>query len=92
MSDTCFSCSAPITWVVTPAGRRMPVEAAPLTGSRMAEMPRGAVVVLVDERRQGDAYPLAEALELLDDARHTIHISHFASCPFASAHRRRPAR
>lgn len=90
--SACRSCSAPIIWAehhVT--GRRMP-----LNRSSVDMQTTGAFTVM-----GGTAYPLnvavekraldngvseARARELLEER--DWHVSHFATCPQASAHRR----
>lgn len=91
MSNTCMSCGASIRWVVTDAGRRMPVDEPPMKTTELEALARGSVVVLV--ALDGPALVLGarEAEGRFDDTRHTIHRSHFARCPFASAHRRKSA-
>lgn len=76
----CRSCSAPIIWTQTEAGKRMPLDARTTpegnwTISRRRDIPRAIYV--------GDAAP-----ELAADDRHHAH---WATCPNADQHRRRHA-
>jgi len=78
----CRSCGARIIWALTPAGRRMPIDAAPADGGNVIlHMPRepGAepTCTVVGKHSQ-------PALFGDDGPRHT---SHFATCPNADRHR-----
>lgn len=69
----CSSCGAEIIWCVTVEGKRMPVDRAPST--------RGNMQLL----EQGDGPPLARvAIEPFP----YLYLSHFATCPNASQHRK----
>lgn len=57
---TCRSCGAPVVWVVTARGKRMPLDP--------------PLVTVVDD----------------DGRTHRGRVSHFATCPDASKHRRKP--
>lgn len=73
--DTCRSCSRPITWMVTPKNRRMPLDLEPAES--------GNVRVLGDV-----AYTLrAEELENARSQGERLYVSHFATCPNARQHR-----
>lgn len=82
--STCGSCGAEVVWAVTPAGRRMPVDAEPVDGGN---------VILHPGIARGDA-PTATVVGKAvapalfgDDA--PRYVSHFVTCPNADAHRRR---
>lgn len=76
----CRSCEARIVWAVTPAGRRIPLDPDPVEGGNVLlapaiASPSGAVArVLTNDERAAHVGPL--------------HVSHFATCPKAKAHRR----
>jgi hypothetical protein len=71
-TSTCRSCGAPIIWVLTEAGKRMPLDAKP--------------------EKRWTIDPLA--LRLNPDAPRArlgdTHVSHFATCPNAAQHRKKP--
>lgn len=76
--STCRSCGARIIWIKTVNGKAMPCNAEPLTfnrggGPETFVMESGKV-----ERGKRDR-----------DGELTGYISHFATCPNASRHRRR---
>lgn len=80
----CRSCHAEILWVVTAAGRRMPVDAEPVEGGNVA-------ITGVNGRQQFAAVVLGPADRLraeLDDGRR--YVSHYATCPDADQWRNRP--
>lgn len=73
----CSSCGAPIFWALSSSGKRIPLNAEPYN-----VMANGHYAV---EWPNGpNAAPLAIH-------RPAIHVTHFATCPNASSHRRRPA-
>lgn len=78
----CKSCGAPIIFIGTPKGRRIPCDAEPVKywqkdgGSAKVVTPNGEVV---SAELEGDP----------QEATGIGHISHFASCPNANQHRRR---
>ncbi len=70
--STCASCGTAIRWVITKTGAAMPIDP-------------GQITVLVStgrwtQDRQGQGTPEFEVRR--------GYRSHFASCPFASAHRK----
>lgn len=71
--SSCRSCGAPIIWVETERGRRMPVEAEPNSGGKF---------VLEDEEVDT---PRALYQPTANGERFE---SHFANCPQANEHRR----
>jgi len=75
----CGTCRAPIIWAVTVHGRRMPVDADPAADGN----------ITLDLR--GGPMPLARVLTTAQRfGRRDLHKCHFATCPHAAAHRRRP--
>lgn len=85
MSDGCRSCAAPIAWAVTVKGRRMPLDRDPVADGN----------VTVDGPLDGPSPPMATVHPAgqvpLDDGDGARYVSHFATCPNAGQHRRRPA-
>lgn len=75
MSTTCKSCGAEIIWVKTRGGKAMPLDAKP--EKRM-------VLVGFEGAQVGDQDPTPIA-EVQD-----TYLSHFATCPNADQHRRKP--
>lgn len=74
MSATCSTCGAHIVWVITPTGKKMPVDAAPSE--------RGTLRVFWDDG--------ADSLRAVVDRGHEgdRYLSHFATCAHANDHRR----
>lgn len=73
----CSSCNASIRWAETQAGKKMPLDA--LTSARgnvRLERATNVATVLAGN-------DLAEARARFEP----LHLSHFASCPRAAAHR-----
>lgn len=76
--NTCRSCGAPIRWITTEHGRKMPVDEEPMQG---IEEPRGAYTVFLDSgactriRRFLPGEPRYEQITV--EGRQ----SHFATCP-----------
>lgn len=85
MSATCGSCGAPVVWVRTPSGARMPLDPMPLPDRDLAP---SLVAKHHDECRVIATVDLDAAREWLR-AGWTLHRSHFSTCPNASQHRRR---
>ena len=81
MSDACRSCGAAVTWTVTEAGKRMPVDFEP--------HPDGNVLLLPPYPNVPDT-PRASVLGPLEVeiATAALHRSHFATCPDADSWRR----
>lgn len=73
--NLCRSCGAAIHWVVTPAGKRMPVNA-------------GLVTVVKNESKR--IVLITEKGETISDAQpgDKGYVSHFATCPNARRHRK----
>jgi hypothetical protein len=90
MSDVCRSCGAPIRWVLTATGQRMPLNVDP-------DGQRGNVLVC-DTPALARAYavPPGHAVVLSAGAAAgrrlaglDLHLSHFATCASAAQHRRK---
>ncbi len=71
----CESCAAEIRWVTLESGRPMPLDPAP--------HPNGNIIVGI-----GGRYRVLDGSQL--PAEVAAWRSHFATCPHASRHRRRP--
>ena len=86
--SACRSCDAPILWVVTQAGRSMPLDPDPVEGGNVEMTGR------YGETRQGTVVPLVvvhaggEQLALDGVPTAPRYVSHFATCPNADEHRR----
>lgn len=80
----CESCAAPIVWAKTDRGERMPVDADPSpTGNvLLTGAPPHRLAGVLNQNQAAGAR----------DAGQRLHLSHFASCPMAGAHRRRQRR
>lgn len=77
----CRSCRAPILWAATADGASMPVDPRPATnGNVMLTEQRGRLVAGVLSRKDAARKRATRAVPL--------HVSHFATCPSADAHRR----
>lgn len=74
MTAICRTCGAPILWAHTRHGMRLPVDPIPVSG--------GNLELIMDQ----PAGPVAVYVEATDEIR---HVSHFATCPDATRHRRR---
>lgn len=81
---TCNSCGAAVIWVVTLAGKPMPVNAKPVDdGNLVLEEVDGG-----PETRHRTILQ-ARAVEPLLDTEKSKYVSHFATCPNAKEHRKR---
>jgi hypothetical protein len=70
----CRSCGAAILWALTPAGRRVPLDAEPVE----YEAPAGRYAVL---------WP-ADGGTPVAVHRPALYLTHFATCPNAASHRK----
>lgn len=70
MTGTCRSCGAPILWVHTAKGTRMPLDAEPVDGGNVT-------------LSNGVAFVHGQPALLLDEPVET-YVSHFATCPQAA--------
>lgn len=73
---TCRSCGASIVWAATAKGRRMPIDFAPVAGGNI-DLDLSVVPPL--------AHVLAKTE--LEHLAGPAYVSHFATCPNATAHR-----
>ncbi len=73
MSATCSTCNAPVLWVWTALGKKMPLDAEPNE--------RGNIGL--------DAHGFAVVLDMFSASDVVRYTSHFASCPQAAQHRRK---
>ena len=78
----CSSCPAIVIWAETEKGKRMPVDAKPV--------PNGNIYLVHRGQRKA---PLAvhAKFDRIDGQKIPKYRAHFASCPNASRHRRRPS-
>lgn len=81
MAIKCTSCGAPIVWVKTKAGKSMPCDARLVS---YKANPRGKKYVVTD---QGEVVRCDFSFDGPPDG--MARISHFATCPNASRHRKR---
>lgn len=73
----CRSCGATILWAKTDTGKSMPLDAEPDSAGNVLlyRTPRGLQAVVMGKT-------------VAPDPRASVHQSHFATCPFASEHRK----
>jgi hypothetical protein len=76
--SSCRSCNAPVLWVATATGKQMPIDAIPV--------PDGNIILDTDRI----AHVLPDAAQPPPDV--LRYVSHFATCPNATQHRRREGR
>lgn len=74
--SVCRSCGAEIVWALTASGKRMPLDAQSLP------LPPGRFIL------SGDDPPVATPLRVVT----STYVSHFATCPNASQHRKKEER
>jgi len=74
----CRSCKAPIVWAQTEAGKRIPVDEAPVADGNLALIGTGP-----------GGTTLAAIYDPAKHAGKTRFVSHFSTCPHAGAWRRR---
>jgi hypothetical protein len=91
MPAVCASCHAPIIWVTTDHGKRMPVNAEPTVGGNILLSHRvmGEPPVAVPQSVDAIAKLAAEHDRSPQDGPLRLFTSHFATCKFADQHRRR---
>lgn len=73
----CRTCGAPIRWVITTHGKRMPVDALPVPGGN----------VLIHGGDLATVLSAAQVAECPDGT--SLYLSHFVGCPQAAAHRQK---
>lgn len=71
----CLACDAPIFWIFTAAGRRMPLD----------KVPSGKGTVWIDSRGTGQNVGADNPAP----TGAPLYVSHFATCPKAASFRRR---
>lgn len=85
----CSSCRAPVLWVVTKAGKRMPLDPEPDAEAGNVLVCNGVDAELYDTIR-GRAVVLRDAAAIAERGVGTpLYVSHFATCPNARQHRHR---
>lgn len=77
--SACRSCGAPLLWVITDGGKRMPLDADPT--------PAGTFVVADRDRDALRVSYVAPDALLIDDP--PRYVSHYATCPDADRWRKR---
>lgn len=77
----CSSCLAPVIWTWTHNGKRMPVDAMPVTGGNITlrQDPSGKVIA----EYRGEEHPS------LFEEQCPKYVSHFSTCPRATEWRRK---
>lgn len=80
--ESCRSCGASITWVTMDTGKSMPIDWQPNPLGNVAVRPHGR-----DQKLHGRVVSGAKPL---DESCERLGMSHFATCPNATSHRRRP--
>lgn len=79
---SCSSCQAPIRWVVVAStGRRMPIDPDPAANGNIVFRPGGSEVEYVGAPRPDGGL-------VGDEYEGRRFVSHFATCPNASKHRK----
>lgn len=81
---TCDSCSAQIAWAVTDTGKAMPVDLEP--------SPRGNVILAVKNTVLHAGVLGVNRAAGARQGGQQLHLSHFATCPYAGQYRRRKER
>lgn len=78
----CRSCNAEIKWIQMTTGKRMPVDAAPISYRIAVPGSTGAKTLITPEGKVVSAF--------FDPGSKLIgYVSHFATCPNANQHRKR---
>jgi len=76
--ETCKSCGATIKWAVTTKNKRMPIDLEP--------HPKGNIQL----QDQGKWHPPLAVVHSVRAPGIEYYISHFATCPSAAQHKRKP--
>jgi len=85
--NQCRSCKANIGWIKTKAGKNMPVDP---TLIRVLPRPGGEVTIVTEKGEVVKGYRVAtDEPFALEELLYEGYISHFATCKYASQHRRR---
>lgn len=83
-STTCKSCGARIVWVRTAEGRNMPIDTQPSPAGNVR------IIGLKGNHPVVAVYRDADTAAGLADPDEQRWLSHFATCPQAAEHRRKP--
>lgn len=78
----CRSCGAPMVFVETIFGKRIPLDPEPNPEKGNIVIVNGIAVYAVSPKRQAEARRVAERVGL------KLYASHFATCPHAEQHRK----
>ena len=81
----CNSCGSDIKWIKTEAGKNMPVDVELIA---VKPSQAGNIIIVTDSGRVVKGFKI-DLAELATGTAIAGHISHFATCPFATQHRRR---
>lgn len=84
MSAKCKSCGAIIRWVVMPGGKKMPVDNEPHPEGNVFIHSDGIQAAVLTQEELKAAFRNVQ-MGAVNENRHR---SHFATCPFASTHRK----
>lgn len=71
--NRCSTCEAPIRWVLSAKGRRLPIDPEPVATGNL----------FLQQTDEGVTY----ATVVAPGSRPRLFVSHFATCPQAAAHR-----
>jgi len=82
VTEVCRSCKAPIRWAVTESERWIPLDLHPV--------PAGNLWLVPSRLRQGPPRALVVDPEDRERFAGELYLAHFATCPDANQHRRRP--
>ena len=94
----CSSCHRPVRWVLTEAGKRMPIDPEPSDSGNVVftgrvvtdEVTRAKIdVVRVLKKAEIELFPSGEDVDVEVDASARRYLSHFATCANSDRHRRR---
>ena len=83
----CRGCGAPVRWVTTEKGRRMPLDPEPVEVDAI-NAARGLFVIRPGLLGEGERV-IAVTPGFVEESREPVYISHFATCPEAKTFRRR---
>lgn len=76
----CRSCNARVAWVITEAGKNMPID--------FADVPDGNVIVDRVERTQWGSSIHVRTLHKDEETEALRYVSHFVTCPDRREHRK----
>lgn len=78
----CRSCGAPMVFVKTIFGKRIPLDVEPNMEKGNVVVANGVAIYISGPKREGEARVVAERVGL------RLYTSHFATCPDAAEHRK----